>query len=66
MKTAIDSSAFAKRYVREIDSDRLYQILQNATELALCVVLVPEVTSGLNRRILLLYDFFIEEASVTV
>lgn len=50
MKTAIDSSAFAKRYVREIDSDRLYQILQNATELALCVVLVPEVTSGLNRR----------------
>lgn len=50
MKTAIDSSAFAKRYVREIDSDRLYQILQNATELALCVVLVQEVTSGLNRR----------------
>lgn len=50
MKTAIDSSAFAKRYVREIGSDQLYRILQNATELAFCVILVPEITSGLNRR----------------
>ncbi|MCD6185478.1 MAG: type II toxin-antitoxin system VapC family toxin [Deltaproteobacteria bacterium] len=50
MKLAIDSSAFAKRYVREIGSDQLYQILQNASELALCVILVPEIISGLNRR----------------
>ena len=50
MKLAVDSSAFAKRYVKEIGSDQLHQILQDATELALCVILVPEITSGLNRR----------------
>ena len=50
MKLAIDSSAFAKRYVREIGSDQLHQILQSASELALCVILVPEIISGLNRR----------------
>lgn len=50
MKLAVDSSAFAKRYVQEVGSDQLYQILQNASELALCVILVPEIISGLNRR----------------
>ncbi len=50
MKVAIDSSAFAKRYVQETGSDQLHQILQNASELALCVITVPEITSGLNRR----------------
>ncbi len=50
MKLAVDSSAFAKRYVKENGSDQLYQILQDATKLALCVTLVPEITSGLNRR----------------
>ena len=34
MKLAVDSSAFAKRYMKEIGSDQLYQILQDATELA--------------------------------
>ncbi len=50
MKLAVDSSAFAKRYVQETGSDQLYQILQNVSELALCVILVPEIISGLNRR----------------
>ncbi len=50
MKAAIDSSAFAKRYVQEIGSDQLHQFLQNVSELALCVITVPEITSGLNRR----------------
>ena len=50
MKLAVDSSSFAKRYVQETGSDQLYQVLQNATELALCVVVVPEIISGLNRR----------------
>lgn len=50
MKLAVDSSAFAKRYVLEAGSDQLQQILQNATDLALCVLLVPEIISGLNRR----------------
>ncbi len=50
MKTAIDSSAFAKRYVNEVGSDQLHKMLQSTTELALCVITVPEITSGLNRR----------------
>jgi predicted nucleic acid-binding protein len=50
MKLVVDSSAFAKRYVQETGSDQLYQVLQNATELALCVIVVPEIFSGLNRR----------------
>jgi len=51
MKTAIDSSSFAKRYVQEFGSDQLYQILQKTTELALSVILVPEIISGLRRRV---------------
>ncbi|MFA5905268.1 MAG: type II toxin-antitoxin system VapC family toxin [Desulfobacula sp.] len=50
MKLAVDSSSLAKRYVLEIGSERLNRFLQNATELALCIILVPEIVSGLNRR----------------
>ncbi len=50
MKLVVDSSAFAKRYVHEIGSDQLYELLQNVSELALCVIVVPEIVSGLNRR----------------
>jgi predicted nucleic acid-binding protein len=51
MKLAIDSSSFAKRYVQEAGSDKLDRLLESASELALCVVLVPEIISGLNRRL---------------
>ena len=51
MKLAIDSSSFAKRYVQEIGSDQLDLLLENASELAFCVILVPEIVSGLNRRL---------------
>lgn len=50
MKLVLDSSALAKRYVLEVGSERLDDLLENASELALCIVLVPEVVSGLNRR----------------
>jgi len=51
MKLAVDSSSFAKRYVQEIGSDKLSGLLESASELAVCVVLVPEIVSGLNRRL---------------
>jgi len=51
MKLAVDSSAFAKRYVREIGSDELERFLEDASELAFSIVLVPEIISGLNRRL---------------
>ena len=51
MKLAVDSSSFAKRYVHEIGSDKLGRFLESASELAFCVILVPEIVSGLNRRL---------------
>ena len=51
MKLAVDSSSFAKRYVQEVGSDKLDRLLQSASELAFCVILVPEIVSGLNRRL---------------
>ena len=51
MKIAVDSSSFAKRYVQEFGSDKLDGLLQKASELALCVILVPEIVSGLQRRL---------------
>ncbi len=50
MKLAVDSSAFAKRYVQEYGSDKMDRLLRKASELALCIILVPEIVSGLNRR----------------
>ena len=51
MKLAVDSSSFAKRYVQEVASDKLDDLLESASELAFCVILVPEIISGLNRRL---------------
>jgi uncharacterized protein len=51
MKLAVDSSSFAKRYVQEVGSEKLEGFLMDASELAFSVVLVPEIISGLNRRL---------------
>ena len=51
MKLLVDSSAFAKRYVQENGSEEIEIYLQRASELALCIILVPEILSGLNRRL---------------
>jgi predicted nucleic acid-binding protein len=51
MKLLVDSSAFAKRYVQENGSEEIEIYLQRASELALCIILVPEIISGLNRRL---------------
>ena len=51
MRLAVDTSSFAKRYIQESGSDRLDALLQNASELALSVILVPELFSSLNRRL---------------
>lgn len=50
MKLVLDSSALAKRYIQEVGSQKLDNLLENASELAFCVILIPEVVSGLNRR----------------
>ena len=51
MKLVVDSSAFAKRYVFENGSETVDHLLQTASQLALCTILVPEIISGLNRRL---------------
>ena len=50
MKLSVDSSSLAKRYIQEPGSDKLDEFLQLTSELALCVIVVPEIISGLNRR----------------
>ncbi|MBL4904349.1 MAG: type II toxin-antitoxin system VapC family toxin [Desulfocapsa sp.] len=51
MKLAIDSSSFAKRYIKETGSNKLDILLQHASELALSIIVVPEIISALNRRL---------------
>lgn len=51
MRTFLDSSAFAKRYVEEIGSEDVDVLCAEATEIALSVLCVPEILSALNRRV---------------
>jgi len=50
MKTFLDSSAFAKRFVDEAGSDKIEDTCAQASELGLSVICVPEIISALNRR----------------
>ena len=49
MKTYLDSSAFAKRFVDEIGSEKVEDVCAQASELGLSVICVPEIISALNR-----------------
>ena len=51
MKTFFDTSAFAKRYVEENGSQLVDDICQQASELSLSVICLPEIISSLNRLI---------------
>ena len=50
MKTFLDSSAFAKRFVNEAGSDKVERTCAQASELGLSIICVPEIISALNRR----------------
>ena len=51
MKTFFDSSAFAKRYLEEAGSAAVESLCLAASDLAVCVICVPEILSALNRRV---------------
>jgi len=51
VRTFLDSSAFAKRFIEEPGSAEVERVCRQATELGLSVLCVPEVVSGLNRRL---------------
>jgi len=50
VKTYLDSSAFAKRFVDEAGSDKVEDTCAQASELGLSAICVPEIVSALNRR----------------
>jgi predicted nucleic acid-binding protein len=50
MKTFLDSSAFAKRFIEESGSRKVEALCDRATELGLSVLCLPEIVSALNRR----------------
>jgi predicted nucleic acid-binding protein len=50
MRLSVDSSSLAKRYVQEDGSEEMDSLLHHASELAFCIILVPEIISALNRR----------------
>jgi uncharacterized protein len=51
VKTFFDSSSFAKRYVEEKGSQLVDNICQDASELSISVICIPEIISALNRRV---------------
>ena len=51
MKTFLDSSSFAKRFVEEDGSARVEELCRNATELGLSMICLPEIISAINRRV---------------
>ena len=50
MRTCVDSSAFAKRFIEESGSAEIEEVCARATELGLSALCVPEIISALNRR----------------
>lgn len=51
MKLFTDSSALAKRYIFEQGSEQINAILQDASELAISMIIIPEIISALNRSV---------------
>lgn len=49
MHTFFDTSAFAKRYVREQGSDAVLQFCNNASEISLAGIAIPEIISAFCR-----------------
>ena len=49
MRAVLDSSSLAKRYVEEAGSADVEDILSGTSELGLCILCMPEITSALNR-----------------
>lgn len=50
MRVVTDSSALAKRYIQENGSTQVQTILQKTRSLAMSILVIPEISSALNRR----------------
>lgn len=49
MKSFLDSSALAKRYIMEPGSDKVRTVLAQTSEVAICLICPPEILSALCR-----------------
>ncbi len=51
MKVFFDTSSFVKRFVKEVGSTEVDNVIQKASEIGLGIILVPEIISALNRKL---------------
>ncbi len=51
MRVFLDSSALAKRYVKESGTERVLRICERADDISLSILCVPELISAFNRLI---------------
>jgi uncharacterized protein with PIN domain len=51
MRIFLDTSAYAKRFIKEEGSEKIDEILASADELSLSIICVPELLSAMNRRL---------------
>ncbi len=50
MKVFFDTSSFVKRFVEEVGSKEIDNIIEKTSEIGLSIILVPEIISALNRK----------------
>ncbi len=51
MKVFFDTSSFVKRFVEEVGSKEVDNIIEKTSEIGLSIILVPEIISALNRKL---------------
>jgi predicted nucleic acid-binding protein len=51
MRVFFDTSAFVKKYVEEPGTEKVLEICDQAEQLVLCVICLPELISTLNRLV---------------
>ncbi len=51
MKVFFDTSSFVKRFVEEVGSKQVDDIIQRASEVGLSIICFPEIISALNRKL---------------
>ncbi|MEE9339835.1 MAG: type II toxin-antitoxin system VapC family toxin [Methylococcaceae bacterium] len=59
MKVFFGTSSFVKKFVEEIGSKKVDNIIQKSSEIGISIILVPEIISALNRK--LRSEFITEE-----
>ena len=51
MRVFFDTSSFVKRFVEEVGSDDVEQVIESASEVGLSIICFTEIISALNRKL---------------